>query len=368
METWRYIKEWDSLVSTAYGLSVDDTLPYSVHEENSPPILHLYRFKPSVIVGKYQDIKAALKIDRCKERDIEYNRRSTGGGTVIMGEKTVALGFGISMKHPKMKGGIRGVFDILGGVIINSLWKFGISASFRPKNDIEVNGKKIAGLSASTEVGDALLFHTSLLIDFDIPLMLDIMNTPAEKVYDKGYNCFSQRMTTMETELGRKIEVEEVMKAVKESFEETFEINFTEDQLTHTEKGRVEWFIKKRYNCNEWIFSKRHPKFKMGEGLLKTPGGLLQVYMSLTGELIESLMITGDFFSTSADINKIESALKFVPADRKDIESTLSSLWSENLIYGIDTSMLTSAILKAKENCRSGSRQDNVKYQSSNSK
>ena len=106
----------------------------------------------------------------------------------------------------------------------------------------------------------------------------------------------------------------------------------------------------------------------MGEGLLKTPGGLLQVYMSLTGELIESLMITGDFFSTSADINKIESALKFVPADRKDIESTLSSLWSENLIYGIDTSMLTSAILKAKENCRSGSRQDNVKYQSSNSK
>ena len=351
METWRYIKEWERLASTAYGLSVDDTLPYSVHENNSPPILHLYRFRPSVIVGKYQDIKAALKIDRCTARGIEYNRRSTGGGTVIMGEKTVALGFGIGMDHPKMKGGIRGIFDILGGVIINSLQKFGIKACFRPKNDIEVNGKKIAGLSASTEVGNALLFHTSLLIDFDIPLMLDIMNTPAEKVYDKGYNCFSQRMTTMEMELGRKLDIQEVMNTVKKSFEETFEISFEEDQLTSFEKERIEWFIKKRYTSDEWIFSKRHPRFKMGQGLLKTPGGLLQVYISLAGQLIDSLMITGDFFSTSRDINRIESALKFIPADRENIEKVLKDIWSENLIYSIDPFTLTEAILKAKEGC-----------------
>ena len=351
MGKWRYIKEWNKLVSTAYGLSVDDTLPYSVYEDKSLPLLHLYRFKPSVIVGKYQDIRAAIKIDRCIERGIEYNRRSTGGGTVIMGEKTVALGFGISMKHPKMKGGIRGIFDILGGVITNSLRKFGIKACFRPKNDIEVNGKKIAGLSASTEVGDALLFHTSLLIDFDIPLMLDIMNTPAEKTYDKGYSCFSERMTTMETELGRKLDIEEVMSAIKESFEETFQIEFVNDELTSSEKGRVEWFAKKRYASEDWIFSKRHPKFKMGEGLLKTPGGLIQVYISLAGELIDSLMITGDFFSTSRDINRIESALKYVPADRENIGKTLKALWSENIIYRIDEFALTEAILKAKVNC-----------------
>jgi len=351
MEQWRYIKEWDRLVSTAYGLSVDDTLPYSIYEDNSPPILHLYRFKPSAIVGKYQDIRAALKIDRCAERGIEYNRRSTGGGTVIMGEKVVALGFGISTKHQKMKGGIRGIFDILGGVIINSLKKFGIKASFRPKNDIEVNGRKIAGLSASTEVGDALLFHTSLLIDFNIQLMLDIMNTPAEKIYDKGYSCFSERMTTMEAELGRKLEIEEVMNAIKEGFEETFNIEFLIDQLTPSERGRVEWFTKNRYTSDKWIFSKRHPKFKMGEGVLKTPGGLLQVYISLAGELIDSLMITGDFFSTSKDLNRIETALKYIPADRENIEKALSDLWSENLIYGIDAPTLASAILKAKENC-----------------
>ncbi|MBW1683166.1 MAG: lipoate--protein ligase family protein, partial [Deltaproteobacteria bacterium] len=62
---------------------------------------------------------------------------------------------------------------------------------FQPKNDLEVGGKKIAGLSAANETGACLLFHTSLLVDFDVPLMLDIMNTPLIKVRDKGYSCFS---------------------------------------------------------------------------------------------------------------------------------------------------------------------------------
>lgn len=52
------------------------------------------------IVGRYQDIEAALKLDRCRERGVEYNRRSTGGGTVIMGPEIVALGLGINVDHP----------------------------------------------------------------------------------------------------------------------------------------------------------------------------------------------------------------------------------------------------------------------------
>ena len=97
---WRFIKEISRPVSTAEGLAVDDTLPQSIEYHDSPPILHLYTFIPSVIVGKYQDIEAALKLDRCRARGIEFNRRSTGGGTVIMGPEILALGFGINMDYP----------------------------------------------------------------------------------------------------------------------------------------------------------------------------------------------------------------------------------------------------------------------------
>lgn len=351
MEKWRYIKEWNNLVNPEYGLAVDDTLPFSVAEKKSPPILHLYRFEPSAIVGKYQDIRAALKIDRCKELGIHFNRRSTGGGTVIMGPQAVAIGFGISLNHTAMQGGIKGIFNVMSNILMRTLSDYGIKSSFRPKNDLEVSGKKIAGLSASADVQDAILFHTSLLVDFDIELMLEIMNTPAEKIYDKGYNCFSQRMTTMEKETGEKIDMAGVMESVKMSFEKQFSVSFEEDELNEWEKRKIEWFESRRYRDEKWISSKRHPKCRMGEGLLKTPGGLLQVYISLAGGVIENLMITGDFFSTGRDLNRLESNLKYTMASRENIENSLKQVWRDDIIYGVDIPTLATAILKASEKC-----------------
>ncbi|OPX36966.1 MAG: hypothetical protein B1H13_13630 [Desulfobacteraceae bacterium 4484_190.3] len=228
-QEWRLFKSLERPLSTAEGLAVDDTLPRSVSRNGSPPLLHLYTFVPSVIVGKYQDIEAALRLDRCRARSIEYNRRSTGGGTVIMGPEIVALGFGINVDYPGLKGGVGGLFETMSRVLAGALKRFGINAQFQPKNDLEVDGRKIAGLSAASETGNSLLFHTSLLVDFDIPLMMDIMNTPLIKLLmmdimntpliklqDKGYNCFSQRMTTVRRETGRELHVEEVMNAIAE--------------------------------------------------------------------------------------------------------------------------------------------------------
>ena len=347
---WRLFKNLTRSVSTAEGLAVDDTLPQSVAHHNSPPILHLYTFVPSVNVGKYQDIEAALRIDRCKARGIEYNRRSTGGGTVIMGPEIVALGLGINVDYPGLKKGVGGVFESLSRVLIRALHAVGIEAYFQPKNDLEVNGKKIAGLSAASEADTCLLFHTSLLVDFDIALMTDIMNTPVIKLADKGYNCFSQRMTTVRNELGRNLSVAEMIEAIQTAFESEFAIRFKEDSPDEWEEKTIRRFIEERYTKDEWIFSHRHPRARMGVGQLKTQGGLLEIYLSLSGGSIENVLVTGDFFSTSEDLHRIENALKWTSARRENIEANIASVWHDNMIYGVDVSTLTDAILLAKQN------------------
>lgn len=349
-DNWRLIKETSSPVTTAEGLALDDTLPLSVEHHHSPPVLHLYTFVPSAIVGKYQDIRAALKLDRCRDRGIEYNRRSTGGGTVIMGPEILALGLGINVDYPGIGHGVDALFETLSRVLIKALDPMGIRALFRPKNDLEVMGKKIAGLSAAAESGKSLLFHTSLLVNFDIPLMLDIMNTPLIKLHDKGYNCFSQRMTTVNREAGRHIPVKDVMDAVQHSFAEEFNIRFIEHTPDSWEQDSVNRLIKERYTNPEWIFSHRHPRARMGVGRLKTRGGLLEIYLSLSGGSIENVIITGDFFSSGKDISRIEEALKWTSARRERIEENLTRVWREEMIYGLDVPTLTSAILEAKEN------------------
>ncbi len=349
-DTWRLFKNLHTPVSTAEGLGVDDTLPHSVANNQSPPILHLYTFVPSAIVGKYQDINASLKLDRCRARGIETNRRSTGGGTVIMGPEIVALGLGIPVKYPGLKSGVGGLFESISHILIMALEKIGIRAMFRPKNDLEIKGKKIAGLSAATENGKSLLFHTSLLDNFDLLLMLDIMNTPLMKLRDKGYNCFSQRMTTVNTEIGREVPVKVVMDTIQEAFEEGFRIRFVEDRPDRWERESITHFIKDRYTNPDWIFSHKHPRARMGIGRVKTEGGLLEIYLSLSGGSIENVIITGDFFSTGEDISRLERALKWTSARKERIEETLAGVWREGMIHGVDLSSIATAILRAKEN------------------
>ncbi len=352
MSSWRLFKGWDRMVSSARGLAVDDTAARSVAEHGSAPILHLYRFVPAAIVGKYQDIEAALKIDRCRERGVEYNRRSTGGGTVIMGERAVALGFGVPLDHGPMGRGIDAVFGVMSRVLVRTLSTLGIEATFRPKNDLEVNGRKIAGLSASAETGAALLFHCSLLVDFDVNLMLDIMNTPSEKIYDKGYSCFSERLTTIERELGRSVSMDEVMQAVAASFEEEFGVEFAESEPDEWELQSIGEIEKTRYTNPAWIFSHKHPRSRMGEAVHKTPGGLLQVYLAMAGNVIDQVVVTGDFFSTSADIHRIESALKWTAATRERIVENLSSVWRDGIIYGVTPEDIAEVILTARRKMR----------------
>lgn len=347
---WRLFKGVEKPASTAQGLAVDDTLPQSVESHKSPPILHLYTFMPSVIVGKYQDIEAALKLERCKELGIEYNRRSTGGGTVIMGPEIVALGLGINADYKGLKRGVGGIFETLGQVLIRALKMIGIEAQFRPKNDLEVNGKKIAGLSAALETGKSLLFHTSLLVDFDVALMTEIMNTPLVKLQDKGYNCFSQRMTTVRSELACKISVQEVLPAIVDAFEEKFQVQMKADTPDEWESEMIDYYIKDRYRNPKWIFSHKHPQTRMGIGRLKTRAGLLEVYVSMSGGSIEHLVITGDFFSTTEDIQQLENALKWTSAHKESIQNNLSSVWRKGMIHGLDIPDLTAVILKAKDN------------------
>ena len=88
----------------------------------------------------------------------------------------------------------------------------------------------------------------------------------------------------------------------------------------------------------------------MGIGQLKSKGGLLEIYLSLSGGSIENVLLTGDFFSTSEDIHRLENTLKWTSARKESIEKNLSSVWREDMIYGLDVPTLTRAILKAKEN------------------
>ncbi|MFH1612867.1 MAG: biotin/lipoate A/B protein ligase family protein [bacterium] len=345
---WRYIIEKN--LEGKQGLATDEMLISSVARSNLP-ILHLYSYKKSALIGRYQDMENALNLKMCKKLKVEYNRRITGGGTVLMDKNQLALGFAISLKNGIIPKSIKGVFNTMAEVLNNALKKIGITACFQPKNDLEVNSKKIAGLSAILEQKDILLFHTSLLLDFNFSLMLKILNLPPLKIKDKGISCFTDRMTTIKKEIGKSIELDEIIKLVIESFEKKFNIKLYKDSFSDYEKKERDRLIKEKYTNPKWLYCIKTPFLNFGKAIKKTNAGLIQVDITLNKKIIENIFITGDIIPQNPEIiNKIEFILKWSSADKDKVKEKLKEVMKSETIYALDSNSLTNIIMQAVKN------------------
>jgi lipoate-protein ligase A len=139
------------------------------------------------------------------------------------------------------------------------------------------------------------------------------------------------------------------MEAVKSCFSDKFGVEFESSELSQWETDKVQELIQNRYGSEDWIFSVKHPPGATGHARKKTPGGMLEVYLTLAGGSIESVLITGDFFSTPEAVNRIESVLKWTSADRTNVEKRLSQVMDEESIYEVDARTLTDVIMMAKK-------------------
>ena len=347
---WRLIIEGN--VEASWGLAVDELLANFVSKEESAPLLHIYTFLPSVIVGRYQNMEAAVNLSECRRLGIDYNRRHTGGGTVLMGADQLALGFAIPLSHPRMESSMRGSFELLGGTICRSLRRIGIEANFQDKNDLKVGGRKIAGMAASLEEKQVFFFHMSLLIDFDLPLMLKVLKISPYKSPERGLSCFSRRITTIR-EQGIKTSFAEIVEIIEQSFAEEFGIKWKEREFTVSQRKKINDLRKRRYQSSDWLFRVRSSGTWKVCVERKTPGGLLQVYLTVTRGIIENLLISGDFFSTQEEVARMESALRWTRARKNNVKKVLQEVMEDGkTIYRLDASTLTNIIMEGVESCQ----------------
>lgn len=333
-------------LSSSLGLSIDEALCESASKGESSPALHLYNYAPCVIIGRYQNAAACLRLDRCEARGIEVNRRITGGGAVFMTPDQIAFGLVLPNDFPGLPGTIHGAFEFLASAFARALSEFDLEAEFMGKNDLTVNGRKIAGLAISQDREGVTFFHTSLLLDFDLETMLDILNLPTQRLLDRGISCFGERMTTIRKETNKEIDLETVIDAVHHGIEQELKIELFPSDLSNEEKKRVQDLCREKYENDDWIYAIRAPKRRTAFAERKTPGGLIQVHLALSGGAIESLMITGDYFSRTRDIVKLESLLKWTPAKISVIHQRLAQSGAETFIHKVDLPTILDLIVQ----------------------
>lgn len=345
-ESLRTLEEPAEL-SSAEGLAGDEALALLLSENRIPPTLRLYHYRPCAIVGRFQNLTDAIDLDVCRRRGLEWNRRHSGGGTVLMGPEQVAVALVLPDEKGRFIGSVREHFRMFAGVMARALAEFGVEAGLLGKNDLAVGGRKVAGLAISQDVDGVVFFHASLLLDFDIGLMVDVLHLPTRDLDDRGQSCFSQRMTTVR-EHAPGVGFEAMKRAIVRALEERLQAEAHPTGWSPDEQAVLNRLRAERYENDEWIYSSRVMRHWTGTADCKTPGGQLRVYVAGAGGTLDAVLITGDYFCRNADLARLEAGLKGLPARRDAIESALGAHPCER-IYRVDNLDLAALILAAAE-------------------
>src|SRR5574341_130895 len=181
---WRFIT--DDNVLASFGLAADEALAQRMGMYLSQPTLRLYTYRSHcALVGRFQNVENEVRVEYCRAHGITINRRPTGGGAILMGADQLGVALTIPGRGDDSYSHARELMGSFSEGLVRGLNELGVEARFRRKNDIEVNSKKLVGLGIYRAPSGGLLFHASLLVDLDIALMLNVLNTPFEKISDK---------------------------------------------------------------------------------------------------------------------------------------------------------------------------------------
>ncbi len=331
MESWRFL---DTGVRKAHeNIALDDSLLKARSESEAKDTFRLLRYSPAaVLVGFHQSIELEIRESFCRENNIDINRRITGGGAILFDESQIGWEVIASRNLEFIPKKVDALYEMISKVGIITLKNFGIKACFRPRNDIEVNGRKISGTGGTLE-GDAFLFQGTLLVDFDAETMLKALRIPTEKLKDKEIDSIKDRVTCLRWELGYTPEYNEIKEALLDGFTKVFKVQVEEGEITEREKKLYRKAVRE-FSSEEWIYTtRRNPENRFNiYSAKKTEGGLirLNLIVDIKSMKIHFAIITGDFFAfPKRTIFDLEARLKDHTLEIKQIEKTINKFFDE---------------------------------------
>ncbi|MDO8671454.1 MAG: DUF116 domain-containing protein [Dehalococcoidia bacterium] len=350
MKTWRLL---DTGVRTAAeNMALDEAMLQARGQGLTPNTLRFLQFSPpAALVGYHQSVDQEIRTDFCRRRGIDINRRITGGGAIFFDESQLGWEIVADLESLAALGGRARLFEkVAEGVILGLRW-LGVEAAFRPRNDIEVDGRKISGTGA-TEGEGAFLFQGTLLLDFDVDTMLRALRVPVEKLEDKEVRSLRDRVTWLSRELGELPPLDEVKGALRSGFESVLGMDLAIGGLTAEEERLFEDNLPFMAS-KEWLDQvSTPPRQEVLRSIYKAPGGLIRVALIVDTAMnrIKSAIITGDFFAyPRRSILDLEAALKDAPAELAAVGAIVDTFFrrEEICVPGIEAGHFRQALREA---------------------
>ena len=296
-------------------IAFDDALIELHREGASPDTVRFLRFPPTVLIGRHQAVSHEVRLDHVRAAGIGLVRRITGGGAIYLDEGQVGWELVLSRRRLPMPGLADYTGAICEAVAMGLSRAFSIPAAFRPRNDIEVEGRKLCGTGGFFD-GDTLIYQGTVLVDVDPAAMMACLNVPAAKLARHDLDKAEARVTTLKTLLGKAPEIAAVHDAILLGLSSRLGIELQPGQPTDEEEVLARRRHGEEIGTDDFVFEIDDPR-EAGvlEASLSGPGGTVPAFLRLEGAArsrrIREILLTGDFFITPPRIVlDLEAALR----------------------------------------------------------
>ncbi len=248
-DSWRLVDS--GLVRPPESAAMDEAILEAHSEGLVGNTLHYYRrSQPTVSLGYFQKVQEAVNLEECDRRGVALVRRKSGGSSIYTDPGQLI--YGLVVKESDLPGEHAEAFRVVCSALARAISSFGVIASYRPMNDVEINGRKVSGNAQLRRKGSVLV-HGTVLIETDLGTMDAVLRPRA--VEEGSALKPSERVTTLASLMaGVPPTVLEMKTAFASEISREFDVALDGSSLSAREKVLVSEFVRDRYGNREWTF------------------------------------------------------------------------------------------------------------------
>lgn len=293
-----------------------------------------WRVEPTVICGRNQDIESEVDTDYCRREGIDVVRRRSGGGAVYADMNNYMFSYITPSDE------VASTFSRYTTMICAMLGSLGIDAKATGRNDILIDGAKVAG-NAFYHLPGRSIVHGTMLYDFDPSRLMRALTPSRAKMQSKGLVSVTSRVTSL-SRVGLDMGIDDFGRYAI-SYLTDSELMLTPADIEAIEAIEQEYydpaFIKGRHSGdNHKCDISRHCRI---DGV-----GEFDAAINLADDsTIAAMGLWGDFFVTGDIDADIAAHLIGVKYDRDTLSKAINTINTETIITGLSQEKLLNILI-----------------------
>ena len=165
-----------------------------------PNTVRFCRYPRAVLLGRDDGFAGVYRVKACLPGSVEIARRAIGDGTVYVGPGVLA--WSVVAERYRFGAHLSEIAECICSAIAAGLARSGLPARFRPRGEVEIDGRTVCAASGAIE-GSTVVFEGAMLVDLDSHELEAVARLSGPLDDDAGQPDAAARVTTVSAWLGR---------------------------------------------------------------------------------------------------------------------------------------------------------------------